>query len=189
MHRVVFTCAILALCVISTSGASPVNLVTNGGFERSDFTGWTLSNTDFNFVDGTPHSGTYAAWLGPIGSLNFLSQTLATVPGTLYELHYWLRHEPFGSGTPSAFQVSWGGTIISDQTALGTFPYTEFVFRNLVPTGASTELKFGFREDTDYFQLDDASVQAVPEPSATLLLATSLLGLLAYGWRRRKQAV
>src|SRR5262249_25131594 len=51
------------------------NLV-NGGFETGDFTGWDLSgNTGFTGVSAiNPHSGTYAAFLGPIGSLGFLCQ-------------------------------------------------------------------------------------------------------------------
>jgi hypothetical protein len=108
MRRMLLGCIVLTLCAMS-SHVAWADLVVNGGFETGDFTGWTQSgNTDFTFVDGLPHSGSFAAWFGPTGSLGFLSQTLTTIPGETDELHYWLQHEPFGTGTPNAVQVFWG---------------------------------------------------------------------------------
>jgi hypothetical protein len=187
-HRL--TSILIGLSLMSSAVAS-ANLVNNPGFETGDFTGWTQSgNTEFTFVDGDPHSGTQAAWLGPQGSRGFLSQTLATVPGETYELQYWLQHDPFGAGTPNVFQISWGGSFITNQMDVGTFLYTDFVFSDLIPTGTSTELAFGFREDTDFFQLDDVSVeaaaQAVPEPATLLLLGAAVLLLVSRAPRLRR---
>ena len=36
------------------------------------------------------------------------------------------------------------------------------------------------------FQLDGLELRQVPEPSALILLASGLLGLLCYAWRRRR---
>src|SRR5215471_3379908 len=84
----------LTLALGSAGPARAMNLVTNGGFETRDFTGWTLSgNTFFTHVDcGTnvvsPHTGECAAALGAMGSDNTLSQTIPTVPGGTYLLSF-----------------------------------------------------------------------------------------------------
>lgn len=197
MYRVptLFGSCVIALSLAAAHEAS-ADLVSNGGFENGDFTGWTPDPNplDFSFVvAGTvpaPRSGTYDAWLGPPDMPESLSQMLTTDSAAQYELHYWLRHNPFESGA-NQFLVSWGGTMLSGAsncsgTDLGTFPYTECVFSHLSPTGSSTELKFSFQHETDYFQLDDVSVQVVPLPaSMPLLLSVGLImSVLAYKRRR-----
>src|ERR1700730_10015968 len=79
----------IALC----ASAIPIdNIVTNGGFETGDFTGWTQSgNTGFTGVDtDSAHSGNFGAFSGPTGSEGFLSQTLNTVAGMAYDLSFFL---------------------------------------------------------------------------------------------------
>jgi len=191
-RHILAACFAVALSLISATASA--NLVSNSGFETGDFTSWTQSgNEGFTFVDGTPHSGKFAAWLGPEGpSLGFLSQQLSTIPDAQYELDFWLRHEPFGTGKPNIFEVFWGGELVDQMTVLGSlpltnvgsFPYTE-VQLSLTAPSALTELQFGFMEDTDYFQLDDVSVlpASMPEPGTLILLASGLMALLAYAQR------
>jgi hypothetical protein len=53
-----------------------------------------------------------------------------------------------------------------------------------------TVANFGFSDVASalFFASDSISSAAVPEPSTWLLLATGLVGLLSYGWRRRQRA-
>jgi hypothetical protein len=174
-----------ALMLAASAQAAP--LVTNGGFETGDFTGWTLvGNTIDNFV-GTdnPHSGSYAADLGEIGSDAVLSQTLATTSGTEYDLTFWIENN---GGTPNNFSASLGGQTLLTLTNAHGFSYTEYSY-DVTATSNSTALVFDIRQDPSYFHLDDVSVVALaatPLP-ATLPLFAGGLGLFGYLSRRKQQ--
>ena len=103
----------------------------------------------------TPHSGSYEAALGAVGSLSYLSQTLATTAGTSYLLSFWLN-SPDGQ-TPNEFQVSWNGTTLFDETDLPAIGWTNLQFV-VTATGTSTVLQFGAQDDPSYLALDDVSV-------------------------------
>ena len=158
--------------------------LVNGGFETGDFTGWTLRG-DLTFVNVNsvrPHTGRYAAELGPVGSMSFISQTVATSPGQSYRLSYWLNHQ--GGGVPNEFQVSIGGTVVFDQLNMGSFAYTQYSF-DFMATGGATTIQFGAREDPAYFYLDDVDLQSlggspgVPAGSGSQNLRIGEVGLAA----------
>jgi hypothetical protein len=140
-----------------TDTSSP-NLVLNGGFETGDFTNWTVTgNNGYTDVERIAHSGTYAAHLGPIGSLGFITQTqtLSTIPGAQYTFSYWLEVD---SGTPNRFEVNWGTQTVFDRTNMAAQGYHLYTF-TVTATSTSTSLQFGFRHDPAWFNLDDISVQ------------------------------
>ncbi len=131
------------------------------------------------------HSGIYAACFGPMGSDGGIVQVLNTVVGQTYDLSFWLYNE---GGTPNAVIVSWGGTVVFNESDLSSFPYTQFNY-STVATSTTTPLELEFRQDPAYFYLDDVSVTAVPEP--TTLVNLSLLGgcgLAVNRWRKPKAA-
>ena len=190
------------------ASATPItNIVTNGGFETGDFTGWTQSgNTGFTGVSNdSAHSGNFGAFAGPVGSLGFLSQNLNTVAGATYELSFFLRNDGAGGGEEqsllpilpgggpaiSEFQVYWNGALIfSIPPSADPSVYTQLNFINLVATGPTTELKFGFRNDPSFWNIDDivAGPSGVPETLSTLWLALPVVGMFAFLRLRRQIA-
>ncbi|MGA9449914.1 MAG: protease pro-enzyme activation domain-containing protein [Verrucomicrobiia bacterium] len=162
-------------------------LVVNGGFETGDFTGWILSalpnltgNGTNMFVTGNPQfveSGNYAARLGPIGSLNYLSQMVPTITNQAYLLSFWVENA--GGGTPNEFEVSWNGNTLYDQVNLPPFGWTNMQF-NVSATGTNTLLQFGIRDDPQYFDLDNVTVTANSAPVFQMLTLTD--NTFAFSW-------
>ena len=180
--------------LLGVAASAQANLVTNGGFETGDFTGWTLAgNTGFTGIDGDAHSGNFAAFLGAVGSNTLLSQTLATTTGASYTLTFFLAND---GGSPNNFSVSFDGQNLVGGGSPGLpivngpgFPYTEYSF-NVTALDNAAVLQFQDRQDPAFWHLDDVSVtpnQAVPEP-ATLTIFGSALAGLAFIRRRRKAA-
>ena len=153
------------------------SLVQNGGFETGDFTGWTLNANDggspYNFVasassglDFSPHSGTYFAALGEVGTpLAYLSQTLPTSAGQKYLLSLWLYNPVAGSfrNAPNEFSVSWNGSTLYDKKNIAQTSWLNMQYV-VSATGGSTVLQIGGRDDTSYLGLDDVSVTPVFAP-------------------------
>jgi hypothetical protein len=184
-------------------------LVQDGGFEAGDFCYWTLSGDSSiytnNFVDfaddtyGTvnyaPYAGNYFAALGQIGNLAYVSQTVPTRSNQLYLLSFWLQNpleDTTNTSNPNQFVVRWNTNatstnVIFNQTNLGAFGWSNFVFTVKAWTNAAT-LQFGNRNDNDFFCLDDVSVTPLPAPAVqalapgngTFQLAWSALAGAAY---------
>ena len=135
-----------------------VPLVQNGGFETGSFSSWTQSgstaDTSVTSSSSYVHSGTYGVASGPVGSLGYLSQTLATVTGQSYLLSFWV--ENFAS-TNDEFSVAWNGSTLYDQINLPAFGWSNYVFA-VTATATNTVLQLGFRNDPNWFGLDDISV-------------------------------
>jgi hypothetical protein len=178
------------------AGRANADIVVNGGFETGDFTGWTVSGVDpFDVFVSTsmPHSGLFAADLGSVGGIGFLSQTLPTTAGQTYALSYWLANDGFGPVEHFDARINGNvipGSVLDSPGIDSGFPYRQFTF-DFTATGPTTVLSFGERQDPAFLHLDDVSVNAVvvvPEPATLGLLCIGLAGLAGCGWRRRQRA-
>jgi hypothetical protein len=158
----------------------PTNLVGNPGFETGTFSSWTqFGNTGFTGVgtsspDGTlPHSGTYLAFFGPVGTDGGINQTL-TAPAGIYHVDFWLAA---GGGTATDhFSASLGGTTFYSTVGIGAFSYIHVM--GTVTTGANPVLQFTTENAPSWWDLDDINVVAVPEPGTLGLIGLGALGLV-----------
>jgi hypothetical protein len=187
-----FTVVAVVLAAVAWLGGGSgarADLIVNGDFETGDFTGWTLSGntsdpTTFGVDSNFPHSGNFAAFFGPVGSLGFLSQTVATTPGATYTLDFFVMNEDGTS--PNEFSAAVGSTVVMDAVNVPTFDYQEFRF-NVTATAAATVVQFGFRNDFSFFDIDDVKLQPVPEPGSLVCLAIGVVLLGGYGWKDRSR--
>jgi hypothetical protein len=70
-------------------------------------------------------TGTYAANLFAAGSLGYLEQFLATTPGTLYGLTFFLNSD---GGTPNEFLAQVDNTTLFDENNIPGKDYTQYSF-------------------------------------------------------------
>ena len=141
------------------------NLVTNGGFETGDFTGWTIGNFQSyqTFITAAAHTGQFAADLGTVGGEGSLSQVVQNlVVGQQYVLDFWLANV---GGTPNNFQALVGGQTLYSESNAGSEPYTEHTV-TFTATATNETLQFTYRQDPSDWHLDDVSVHLVGIASA-----------------------
>lgn len=184
MSHIARAAALIGAVVLA--GSAQANLVTNGGFETGNFSGWTqFGNTGATGVTNSSryvHSGTFGGAFGAVGSPGGIFQSLATQAGTTYQVSFWLSID---SGTPNSMTFNWNGgadelsLVNSSGQAMTRYTYM------LTATGASTDLRFNIQHNPAYYGLDDISVTAIPEPGSLALAGLALAAVGAASRRKR----
>jgi len=146
-------------------------LITNGGFESGDTTGWTMSVPLTVTIGSDGHSGSYHAILGVDSTPSTLSQTIADVSGTQLLFSFWVWNNV--SVANSTFQVLWNGNQLQGSLTVSK----SWMQYSYTVTGTGKDMiTFVYYNPLSSIGLDDVSVTMAPTPSPTPTNATAPAG-------------
>lgn len=177
--------AAVAAIGFAMGASAHAELVTNGGFETGNFSGYTVNSQASGVDSQTANTGLYSAYFGQVGSPGHISQSLSTIAGTLYDFSFAYLSD---GSRPNNFTASFDGNVVFSTINDIAHGFQTHTFTNLLASSNHTVIDFGIQNNPGYQRLDDISVKAsaaVPEPETLALLG---LGLLGIAISRRKSA-
>jgi hypothetical protein len=179
-----------------TSGGSETAIwaTTGVGAGGAIGNGWSLTESGDTFLNYWTVTNTSASPISEILIDTFPGYTVfdTTFPDQNNNPQYGTTNSEYGwtfaadSSYPSNFDIS--ATYLDLVALEGTAPvgdlyrYLDIVFNNGIYLGEDNYLHFG--ADTDNVSFGDIPV---PLPGTFLLLGSGLLGLVGFGWRRRRK--
>jgi len=197
MKHLTLKLAALALTASTASlaHATPINLVSNPGFEDTPaLTGWggTSNGVARNTQnpakrDANPDSTAAAKFDNTPRSLQTIEQTIATTVGNTYVVSYWLKL--IDSDASNEFKFDFGSFTGQGQLTNSTGFNWRQVTQEFTADSSLMLLKFYGRVVSDAYYLDDVSVtvKSVPVPASLPLLGLGLIGVFL-GSRARRAA-
>ena len=125
-----------------------------------------------------------------------LTQTIHTVPGATYDLSLWIAAIDPTFFHDTHLSIVWNGSLLDEVVLVGSHPYFQLIYTDLVATGSATEIQFpydyGINGDLPVY-LDDVSVTrsgvGVGEPFSTLWFALPVAAMIAFGLFRPKRVL
>jgi hypothetical protein len=107
--------------------------------------------------------------------------------GTVYQVQVWVNDSRMTYGYSRTETVSGSGVMtyntgnLPEYSEGGLGQYVIGTFK-----ADTTSETLDFSANGNYVQLEGIQLRVVPEPSAIVLVASALVGLLAYAWRKRR---
>lgn len=181
--------SIIALFVLF-AGPAAGGMITNGGFETGNFSGWTVSGAMiyYGVSHGAARTGSWGAWFGDENDLTYISQVLSTTPWQLYLLTFDIANNSPSEGYTNRAELWWDGGFVDGGTDDGPYGWQNINIL-LTATTSSTELKLGFKNPPGWFKLDNVDLNAVPEPATALFCGAGLCLLAGLGRFRSRSEV
>jgi hypothetical protein len=174
----------LTLGLALLGGAAEAELISNGGFETGDLSGFSSSLFGSSGVTAFPRSGAFSLTLtaGSAGVPNQIAQPVALTPGGQYHLELWVYNAGVGE---DGLRVTVDGQTAYDLSptdfSIEAWNYLAFDFTADASAGNDEFVLAGW-DTAAWLSVDDISLTAVPTPGAALLLGAA--GLL--NSRRRR---
>jgi VCBS repeat-containing protein len=140
----------------------------NGGFEKGNFVGWSVTASDntTSVRDDAKHSGDFGAHIDTTQGPVVLSQGIGSGPSDT--LDFWLEGGPLGASLPSGIIVSWDSVDISNEiqpVANDGVSFTEYRVVDLSPASGGAPLQFTFQQGSGSYDLDDVAFTSSAGPA------------------------
>lgn len=176
-----FGVGLSAALAAALAASAQANLVTNGGFETGDFSGWTAFVSGDLEVAPFAHTGQFSARFGSRTVLaNSIEQHVALVVGQQYQLDLWVHNLGLGDDYLSASNLDTYGFVMDPvATSLEQWELVSHTFTYAASPNGLVILGY---DALASFYVDDISITLVPAPGVLALAGLGALGAV----RRRR---